>query len=125
MSEHFRKSPRAAIELRVHFRRDEPGAVLEKVGRIADLGVGGAFVESERPPPVGTAIVLTVAAPSAWDPLELPGEVRWVSEGPRDGVHPAPGGLGRGFGLAFRALDPAHSSALRALLAVTGYAGEP
>lgn len=63
---HFRRTARAAIELRVHFRRDEPGSALQKAGRIADLGMGGAFVESERPPPVGTSIVVTLQAPTAW-----------------------------------------------------------
>lgn len=110
---HFRRSARTAIELRVHFRRDEPGSALEKAGRIADLGMGGAFVQTERPPPVGTPIVLTLQAATAWDPLELPAEVRWT--------HDEPIGLGRGFGIKFRALAPAQASALYELLAQTGY----
>lgn len=120
---HFRRSARAAIELRVCFRRDEPGSALEKAGRIADLGMGGAFVQSERPPAIGTAIVLTLQAPTAWDPLELPAEVRWVHEGDDDEAADgaAPPGLGRGFGLKFRALAPTQAAALYELLSSAGF----
>lgn len=113
-SAHFRRSARAAIELRVHYRRDEPDAALEKVGRIADLGMGGAFVQSERPPAIGTAIVLTLQAPTAWDPLELPAQVRWISDD-------SASALGRGFGLEFRGLAPSQASALYELLASAGF----
>ena len=122
---HFRRSARAAIELRVCFRRDEPGSALEKAGLIADLGMGGAFVQSERPPAIGTPIVLTLQAPTAWDPLELPAEVRWVSgEGGAGGDGAAPAGLGRGFGLKFRSLAPTQAAALYELLSSTGFAEE-
>jgi Tfp pilus assembly protein PilZ len=121
MSEHFRRSARAAIELRVCFRRDEPGSALEKAGLIADLGMGGAFVQSERPPAIGTPIVLTLQAPTAWDPLELPAEVRWVSG---EGEAAAPAGLGRGFGLKFRSLAPTQAAALYELLSSAGFAEE-
>ena len=66
MSEaHWRRTARATVELTAHFRRDEPGAALEKAGRITDLGMGGAFVHTQRPPTVGTRIVLTLSAPTA------------------------------------------------------------
>lgn len=110
---HFRRSARTPIELRVCFRRDEPGAALEKAGRISDLGMGGAFVQVDRPPPIGTPILLTLQAPTAWDPLELPAEVRWLSDDPV--------GLGQGFGLEFRGLAPSQATALYELLASAGY----
>lgn len=116
---HFRRSARTPIELRVCFRRDEPGAALEKAGRIADLGMGGAFVQSDRPPPVGAGIVVTLQSPTAWDPLELPAEVRWVSE---DGRTELPSGaIGRGFGVKFRALSPSQAAALYELLSSSGF----
>lgn len=125
MSEgHFRRSARTPIELRVCFRRDEPGSALEKAGRISDLGMGGAFVHSDRPPPIGTPIVVTLQAPTAWDPLELPAEVRWVSDG-RVAAGPGPSeppGGGPGFGLEFRRLAPAQATALYELLATSGFA---
>ncbi|MDQ3037821.1 MAG: PilZ domain-containing protein [Myxococcota bacterium] len=122
---HFRRSARAAIELRVCFRRDEPGSALEKAGRIADLGMGGAFVQSERPPAIGTPIVLTLQAPTAWDPLELPAEVRWTSDDDAAGAMTRagaiPAGFGRGFGLKFRALAPTQAAALYELLSSAGF----
>lgn len=111
---HFRRSRRTPIELRVCFRRDEPGAALEKAGLIADLGMGGAFVQADRPPPVGAGVVVTLQSPTAWDPLELPAEVRWVSD--EGGA-----GLGRGFGVAFRALAPSQATALYELLSSSGF----
>jgi Tfp pilus assembly protein PilZ len=124
MSEgHFRRSARIAIDLRVSFRRDASGSALEKAGRIADLGMGGAFVESERPPPVGTEIVLTLQAPTAWDPLELPAEVRWIHDGQGESERDAgaEGGLGAGFGLSFRALSKTQAAALYELITSTGF----
>ncbi|UJR82483.1 PilZ domain-containing protein [Sandaracinus amylolyticus] len=115
---HFRRSARTAIELRVCFRRDEPGAALEKAGRIADLGMGGAFVQADRPPPIGASIVVTLQSPTAWDPLELPAEVRWVSD---DGL----AGLGRGFGVKFGDLAPTQAAALYELLSSAGFEEAP
>lgn len=99
---HFRKGPRAPVELRASYRRDAPGAVLEKGGRVSDLGMGGAFVEAPDPPSEGTRVWLTFSTPTAWDPLELPAEVRWRKPG--------------GFGVSFRGLTAAQAQALHALV---------
>lgn len=104
---HFRSGPRAPVELRASFRRDAPGAVLEKGGRVSDLSVGGAFVECGDPPSEGTHLYLTFSAPTAWDPLELPAEVRWRKPG--------------GFGVRFRALTAAQAQALHALVAAVPF----
>ena len=112
MSEaHFRRSARRPVELRASFRKDEAGASLEKAGRISDLGMGGAFVEHDRPLAAGTRMVLTLSSPSAWDPLEVPCEVRWV----RDAEAP------RGMGVRFVALTKPQANALYDLLVSTGY----
>ena len=99
---HFRAGPRAPVELRASYRRDRPGAVLEKGGRVSDLSMGGAFVETSDPPDDGTELWLTFSTPTAWDPLELPAEVRWSKPG--------------GFGVRFRALTPTQAQALHALV---------
>jgi len=104
---HFRKGPRAPVELRASYRRDAPGAVLEKGGRVSDLSMGGAFVEASDPPFEGAQVYLTFTAPSAWDPLELPAEVRWRKPG--------------GFGVRFRELTAAQAQALHALVQTTPF----
>lgn len=106
-NEHFRKGARAAVELRASFRRDAPGAVLEKGGRVSDLSMGGAFVEAGDPPVEGARLWLTFSTPTAWDPLELPAEVRWRKPS--------------GFGVAFGALSPAQARALHALVQQTEF----
>ncbi len=104
---HFRAGPRAVVELRASYRRDRPGAVLEKGGRVHDLSMGGAFVEAADPPSEGTRLYLTFSTPTAWDPLEVPAEVRWTKPG--------------GFGVQFRALTSAQAQALHALVATTPF----
>jgi hypothetical protein len=99
---HFRSAPRAPVELRASYRRDRPGAVLEKGGRVSDLSMGGAFVEAADPPSEGTLLYLTFSTPTAWDPLEVPAEVRWCKPD--------------GFGVRFRALTSSQAQALHALV---------
>ena len=99
---HLRQGNRAPVELRASYRRDRPGAVLEKGGRVSDLSMGGAFVETGDPPDDGTHLWLTFSTPTAWDPLELPAEVRWSKPG--------------GFGVRFRALTATQAQALHALV---------
>ena len=101
---HFRRTARQAFEWRIRYRRDAEGAPLEQDGRLVDLGLGGARVRADRPPPRGTRLRLRLDSPSAWDPLEIVAEVRWVDED---------AGL---FGLAFAPLRRAEATALHALL---------
>lgn len=105
---HFRRSARANVELRARYRRDEPSATLERTVRISDLGVGGAFLH-DRSLRVGVRLRVVVTAPTAWEPLELPAEVRWTDA--------------RGAGVAFRSLTATQATALRALVDAVGYAG--
>jgi len=69
--------------------------------------MGGAFVEASDPPLEGALVFLTFSAPSAWDPLELPAEVRWSKPG--------------GFGVRFGALTAAQARALHALVQATPF----
>lgn len=109
---HFRRTARRPVELAVRFRRDAEDAALEHTAKLLDLGLGGAQVRCERPPPVGVRVRLTLTAPTAWDPLELACEVRWVEEGPE----------GASFGVAFDPLTRAQASALYELLSVSRFA---
>ncbi len=98
----------------MHWVRDEPGAVLEQEGCTSDLGLGGAFVETDRPPPVGAWIQLKLTSPTAWDPLVLRCHVRWVDE--------ARGDRRAGFGAKFESLGRAQATALYELLQAVGFA---
>ncbi|MGE0788561.1 MAG: PilZ domain-containing protein [Sandaracinaceae bacterium] len=108
--QHFRRTARQPIELSVQFRRDEPSAQLEMSGRLVDLGLGGVQIACRRAPPIGQALRVLLVAPSAWDPLELPGTVRWVDD------------VKQTFGVEFEALRPSQASALYELLAVSRFA---
>lgn len=95
---HFRRSARSAVDLKVTFRLDRRDAELQKAGRVSDLGMGGVFVACASAPPVGSAIRLVFSLPTAWDPLDLPAEVRWTKPS--------------GFGAEFRQLSPQQAEAL-------------
>lgn len=74
-------------------------------GSLVDVGLGGARISCLRPPPVGTRLRVALTPPTAWEPLEVPAEVRWV-DGERQ----------PGFGIAFGALTSTEANALHALL---------
>jgi uncharacterized protein (TIGR02266 family) len=113
VTSHFRRSRREPVTLRVRYRKD--GSALEHDGTTSDIGVGGAFIEASRPPPIGTTLELLVTAPTAWDPLAIRGVVRWIAE---------PGEVGpAGFGVEFGELPGPEAAALFELLSATGYAG--
>lgn len=101
---HFRHEGRRPLAVRVRFRRNGRGSNLEREGTTLDLSLGGAFVETDWPPPVGTSVVLWFSAATAWEPVELIGEVRWVSDGKN--------GKTRGFGVRFGPLEGATATAL-------------
>ena len=64
----------------MHWVRDEPGSVLRQEGDTSDIGLGGAYIETERLPALRTWIKLELTAPTAWDPLVLRAQVRWVED---------------------------------------------
>ncbi|MEM9194698.1 MAG: PilZ domain-containing protein [Myxococcota bacterium] len=112
---HFRRSKRQAMSLQVLFRRDAEGAALDHIGSTGDLSVDGAFIETRTPPPVGTWLRLSLRSPTAWDPLEIRAEVRWVATDPDT----------PGFGIRFDRLKEAEARALYALIAASAFHDEP
>jgi hypothetical protein len=107
---HFRRTGRRETGLQARYwpTQVRPGAAGRAVGDLLDIGVGGARVRCDgAPPAIGDVLTLRVTAPTAWDPLELSGEVRWVGE--EDG-HPA-------FGVMFRGVDTHALQVLHRLLA--------
>lgn len=101
------------MALRVRYRT---GAALLHDGTTVDLGMGGAFIETPRPPARGSEVIVYLTSPTAWDPLEIHCEVRWTTE--------ATGDLTPGFGVCFENLEGAQASALHALLQNAGF-GDP
>jgi len=110
---HFRENARRNVSLAVTFR---VGVALTRRGRTYDLSMAGAFVETPRPPMAGEQIELVLESPTAWDPLEIPCEVRWVDE---DGARGP-----KGFGVRFSDLSPTQAVALHELLLRTGFLEE-
>ena len=110
---HFRRVRRQPMSIQVRYRRDEEGATMEHTGTTSDLGLGGAFVEAERPPPTGAKVLLIVKMATAWDPLELHGEVRWVVENQP--------GQATGFGIRFHQLSGPQATALYELVHASAY----
>ncbi len=112
---HFRRCRRQPITLRVQFRRDDPAAALEHAGTLSDVGIGGAFVATDVPPPVpvGARVRLSLSPPTSWDPIEISATVRWISDGRGE---PA------GFGVRFEALSGKEAAALYELVHASAYA---
>ena len=69
------------------------------LGRTAAADQTLTFDEDLR---VGVRLVISVTAPTAWEPLELPAEVRWTD--------------GRGAGVAVRSLTPTQVTERRSLV---------
>ncbi|MCB9615548.1 MAG: PilZ domain-containing protein [Sandaracinus sp.] len=110
---HFRRGGRQPVRLRIRFR---VGAALEQEGTTNDVSMGGAFVETRRPPSVGQTVELELVSPTAWDPLKIPALVRWSSDGSD--------GRAIGFGVRFDELTRGQASALHELLQASGYLEE-
>ena len=92
--------------------RFRTGEALEQRGRTLDLGVHGAFIACQRPPILGTTLTLELRSPTAWDPLNITCQVRWVSPG----VDEPPG-----FGVRFEDLSASQATALHDFLQSLDY----
>ena len=99
------------MHLAVRFRSSSP---FEHAGKTADLGMGGAFIETSYLPEIGTEVQLLLNSPTAWDALELPGRVAWHRKTPSSG-----------FGVRFSELGPVSASALFELLQSVGFLDGP
>jgi uncharacterized protein (TIGR02266 family) len=105
---HHRRERRQSISLEIRYKRDSDGSTLVHRGRTSDLGLGGAFVESESSPPVGTKLLVSVVTPTAWDPMTIEAEVRWLNDGSN--------GEPAGFGVRFGTLSGHQATALYELI---------
>lgn len=108
---HYRKSPRRPILLTVQFTRESSSAFFRKVGFVSDLGLSGAFIQTENPPDLGERVHLEFQIPSAWQTFVISGVVRWHAEENH----------ANGFGVQFDGLRREQSEALYELMKVAGY----
>ena len=95
---HFRGKPRPGRRVEVVY------SVLEGEERSAastaftrNIGVGGAFVVTDDPPPPGSMLSLEIRIPTAPAPIQIAGEVRWIADDEGDEV--------RGMGVKFQGLE--------------------
>lgn len=114
--QHARDKARAAVALRVAFQSRDG---LEHLGTTRDLSVRGAFIETPQPPPEGATVALRIEAPTSWDPIVIACVVQWSAT--RPAFDPEGRKTPAGFGVRFGSLSSEHTSAIRALLAASGF----
>ena len=91
-SDDRRHAPRAAIELRVEYKRlNSFFADYTK-----NISRGGTFIGTERPLDVGTDFVFKLGVPGLAEPLVLHGKVQWALS-PEDAGEGREPGMGIGF----------------------------
>ena len=75
MAEHFRRiDPRydRALEVEVQFEGKK------QTSRTMNISLGGLYLESASPLPIGTTVQLRFQLPTQPEPVEVAGDVRWV-----------------------------------------------
>ena len=72
--DYFRSRPHPGRRVEVEYFLGEKERVTTAT---QNIGIGGAFVVTPAPPPVGTPLELLVHLPSVTQPLEVKAEVRW------------------------------------------------
>jgi len=77
---HFRGRPRTGRRVELRFKCDG-SATAQVLATTRDIGVGGAFIATESPCPVGSALDVDIEVPGQTRPISLRAEVRWVAEG--------------------------------------------
>ena len=84
--QHFRGKSRPGRQIPVRFRRADVETWTEAETR--NIGVGGAFISTAEPPPVGTPLVVQLTIPTSERRFELTALVRWstAQEDPGMGV---------------------------------------
>jgi uncharacterized protein (TIGR02266 family) len=93
LPEHFRRiDPRYERQLEVEMLFDGK----KQVTRTRNLSLGGLYVETPFPIPIGTTVQLRFQLPTQPEPVEVNGDVRWVvSKGSSDEI---------GMGIRFQGL---------------------
>ena len=116
---HFRGRPRVGRRVSLRFRvAGDPSAASEATTH--DIGVGGAFISTDRTQPVGARLELDIDVTGQAGPISLLAEVRWVIEAG------TPGAREPGMGVKFGALEVDALLALSDFFAqLAGGTGDP
>src|SRR5207253_10365590 len=95
---HFRRGPRVGRRVAIRYAPLD-GETLgpEHAAATANIGVGGAFIETPDPPPPGTTLVIGVTVPTSGREIEALAEVRWIADSDEDTMI--------GMGVRFHGLD--------------------
>ena len=92
---HFRGKARPGRRVDLEYRTGGDSAPVRAHTR--NIGVGGAFIVSTAPHPIGTKLIVAILVPTATHPIEVAAEVRWV--------YPDKDGETGGMGVKFGELD--------------------
>jgi len=87
-----RIAPRGPIRLRVDYER--MNAFFADYTK--NISKGGTFIKTARPLPIGTKFVFALSVPALSEPVQITGEVQWIS--PADAAGP---GNEPGMGIRF------------------------
>ena len=98
----MRAQPRVEFETDVQLDIGE----IALAGRTADISQGGAFVEVEPAPPIGSRVELSITLPGVPDVCRIPSVVRWVR-------------TDKGVGLQFERLRPIEVWAINRIIRST------
>ena len=74
---HFRSQSRKGVSLPGALRAADSDVNWNRDGRVIDLSLGGACVETSDSVPAGTSVELVIDTPHLWDPLTLSGAIAW------------------------------------------------
>ena len=80
---HFRGRPRPERRVAVKFRPAGAPQSDSIVAHTHDIGVGGAYIATERPAPVGCRLEVEIEVPGPAGLIALSAEVRWVANADR------------------------------------------
>jgi hypothetical protein len=94
---HFRGKARPGRRIELSYWRADVADAIRRRACTRNIGVGGAFIVTGEPEPVGATLCVELEVPSA-GPIKVTAEVRWQS----DGTGPA---SERGMGVKFGELD--------------------
>lgn len=102
--EHFRGTARAGRRVELRYRRLDPpppsptDAEQDGEGPQAavtrNIGVGGAYILTPDPEPIGARLQIELIVPTSEQPIEVAAEVRWF-------IHPEKDADGAGMGVKF------------------------